>query len=395
MDTPLNKKQTDVVPSDLIVSDELERVLTPGVKLPSPSPAVDLSLFPPILAGTTTPAITFQVGNFYANVELLFESWLAKYKSPKTRKDYRSDVMLLFRFLGYRWPEDAAMLMRISVSDVRDWHQSMVDAKRAPKTMHRRVSSLSSFYSYAQRVAANTHLPVNIPNPAHADFVGRDKTDPVNETEALTATRTRQLMALPAGENLIDIRDRAIIKFYLYTGPRVATGCRLEDRDFHDDDEDPTVKINEKGDARSKRKIGIHRVAADALAEYRAAANIAGGPFFRPRKGPHSQELANRPFTTAGMHDLLVRYLSLLPGAMYTVVDENNEPVLDKRARPVQRCRYSPHSIRATNATLLLEAGVDIRKVQKELGHTNVTTTQIYDKRRHATAQGASHDFPV
>jgi site-specific recombinase XerD len=43
---------------------------------------------------------------------------------------------------------------------------------------------------------------------------------------------------------------------------------------------------------------------------------------------------------------------------------------------------YSTHSLRATTATLLLDAGVDIRKVQELLGHRHVITTQIYDKRR-------------
>jgi hypothetical protein len=46
---------------------------------------------------------------------------------------------------------------------------------------------------------------------------------------------------------------------------------------------------------------------------------------------------------------------------------------------------YSTHSLRATTATLLLDAGVDIRKVQELLGHRHVTTTQIYDKRRRTT----------
>ena len=48
-----------------------------------------------------------------------------------------------------------------------------------------------------------------------------------------------------------------------------------------------------------------------------------------------------------------------------------------------------------TTATLLLDAGVDIRKVQELLGHKHVTTTQIYDKRRRTTKESASHDMPI
>jgi site-specific recombinase XerD len=54
---------------------------------------------------------------------------------------------------------------------------------------------------------------------------------------------------------------------------------------------------------------------------------------------------------------------------------------------------YSTHSLRATTATLLLDAGVDIRKVQELLGHRHVTTIQIYDKRRRTTS--ASHEVPI
>ncbi len=58
-------------------------------------------------------------------------------------------------------------------------------------------------------------------------------------------------------------------------------------------------------------------------------------------------------------------------------------------------CIYTPHSLRATTATLFLDAGVNIQKVQDLLGHRHITTTQIYDKRRRSTAESASHDVPI
>jgi site-specific recombinase XerC len=58
-------------------------------------------------------------------------------------------------------------------------------------------------------------------------------------------------------------------------------------------------------------------------------------------------------------------------------------------------CIYTPHSLRATAATLLLSAKVDIKKVQELLGHRHITTTQIYDKRRFHTSEGASHEIPI
>jgi site-specific recombinase XerD len=56
---------------------------------------------------------------------------------------------------------------------------------------------------------------------------------------------------------------------------------------------------------------------------------------------------------------------------------------------------FSTHSLRATAATLLLDAGVDIRKVQELLGHRHVTTTQVYDKRRRTTKESVSYDVPI
>jgi site-specific recombinase XerD len=62
------------------------------------------------------------------------------------------------------------------------------------------------------------------------------------------------------------------------------------------------------------------------------------------------------------------------------------------RCERLRRSMFSTHSLRATTATLLLDAGVDIRKVQELLGHRHITTTQIYDKRRRTTKDSASHD---
>ena len=67
----------------------------------------------------------------------------------------------------------------------------------------------------------------------------------------------------------------------------------------------------------------------------------------------------------------------------------------DGTVKKVKHCIYTPHLLRATTATLLLDAGVDIIKVKELLGHRHVTTTQIYDKRRRSLKEGASHDVPI
>lgn len=80
-------------------------------------------------------------------------------------------------------------------------------------------------------------------------------------------------------------------------------------------------------------------------------------------------------------------YLEQLPNA----VRERQMPDGGKK----MECVYTPHSLRATAATLLLDSGVDIMEVKELLGHRHVTTTQIYDKRRRAAREGASHKMPL
>jgi site-specific recombinase XerD len=340
------------------------------------APAPGTEGLPPILAGHVTGAAQARVEGFYNSIDRIFESWVARRSSAHTQRAYRGDVMGFVRFVGLRWPEEAWRLLIVSIADVQRWRDSMVSENKAPKTMNRRVSSLSSFYKYLAGSAAEIRLPITVPNPAHAQFIARASSDPVEETLALTATRARQLMGLPSGDSLLEFRDRAILKTWLYTGVRIGTVCRLRVKDFLDDPEDPKLRISEKGDKR--RSIGIHFTAADALREYLQHAVLESGSLFRARKAPSSEGLAERPISAATVYRVVTRYLRKLPGS----VKED-------------RCIFRPHSLRATTATLLLDAGVDIRKVQELLGHRHVTTTQIYDKRRRTTKESASHDVPI
>lgn len=65
------------------------------------------------------------------------------------------------------------------------------------------------------------------------------------------------------------------------------------------------------------------------------------------------------------------------------------------RGATTSQCVDTPHSLRTTTATLLLEAGVDIRKVRDLLGNRHVTTTQIYDQRRRWTSEIPSQDVRI
>lgn len=347
--------------------------------LPSPEK------LPPILAGRDTLAVSKNVGQFYSSVADIFEAWIARHRSEHTRRAYHEDVMGFVRFLEIEWPQDSVRLLAASIKDVQAFRDLMSESGLAPKTINRRVASLSSFYKYLGAAASELRLPITVPNPAHSQFIARESSDPREETRALSASRARQLMNLPAGEGVLDYRDRAILKLYLYSGIRLSTGCRLKVSDFHQDGDAATIRLHEKGDKR--RTIGLHYAAAQVISEYLEAAGIKSGPLFRPRLNPRSKRLAERAMDEATMYRVIQGYLESLPGALKEVAQEDGTTGV--------RCIYTPHSLRATTATLLLDAGVDIRKVQDLLGHRHITTTQVYDKRRRSTAESASHDVPI
>lgn len=99
-----------------------------------------------------------------------------------------------------------------------------------------------------------------------------------------------------------------------------------------------------------------------------------------------SQKLAERFLEPSAMYKLIQGYMRQLPSAL----QEQLSPDGEVKTGVI----YTPHSLRATTATLLLDANVDIRKVQDLLGHRHITTTWIYDKRRRSTSESASHDVP-
>ncbi len=288
-------------------------------------------------------------------------------------------------YLGKNWPDESAFFLQVSVQTVQSYRDWLVSKGAAPKTLNRRISSLSGFFKYLGASAAELRLPIIVPNPAHSQFLPRASSDPVEETKALTVNQARKLIAMPSSDSVLDYRDRAILRFYLYSGCRLAAGCHLMIKDFHFDEDGAKIRLKEKGDQR--RTIGLNIAAAQAIQEFIDKAGLTSGPLFRAQKNSKSDALGEKALKALGMYRIINKYLSRLPGAF------RNETQSD--GKQVKRCVYSPHSIRATTATLLLSSGVDITKVQELLGHRHIVTTQIYDKRRRTTIEGASHDVPV
>jgi hypothetical protein len=126
---------------------------------------------PPILVGRQTPAVEAQVRSFYESVADIFERWVTRRSSQHTQRAYRQDVMDFVAFLGLNWPGESTRLFTVSVADVLSFRDAMLATNRAPKTINRRIASLSSFYKYLQRCTSEFRLP----NPAHTQFIARGR----------------------------------------------------------------------------------------------------------------------------------------------------------------------------------------------------------------------------
>ena len=112
---------------------------------------------PPILAGNYTLHAAKKVRSYYLSIAEIFERWVTRRDSPHTQRAYRQDFMSLVEFLGIVWPIQATRLFQVTVADVQAWKDDMLAQEKAPKTINRRVSSVSSFFKYLGGGVCQTH----------------------------------------------------------------------------------------------------------------------------------------------------------------------------------------------------------------------------------------------
>ncbi len=334
---------------------------------------------PPILVGHQSPTVQKKVSSFFGSVGGMFEAWVQRSKNPNTQRSYRRSVQNFIEYMLIDWESSSHDLLNTTVADVREWRDEMDNSNQAPATINARVSALSGFFKFMQGIALEARLPIQVPNPAHAQCIDRESRDPVSPTVVMQQKNAHNLMSMPTSDSILDKRDRAIIAVYLYTGVRISTGCRLRIQDINVDPDDSTIAIQEKGRGRSRRTLGTHIHCIEAIQDYLLALGSTEGPLFRARLNARSKKLGTKVISTPSMYRLLMSYLVQLPYAL------NSEG----------QCRYTPHSLRATTATLLAEVGVPIDNIQELLGHKDIRVTRGYIKRGNDTTKSASHDVPL
>lgn len=171
----------------------------------------------------------------------------------------------------------------------------------------------------------------------------------------LEEARTRTPRAVPGGS----LRDQAILALGLYAGLRVSEIRNLDRRDV---DLDAMVVRVRRGKGGKDREVPLHRVAAGLVGLYLASRRDRDPALFLSRRG---QRISTRQIQD------IVRGLA-------------EAAMIPKR--------ITPHKLRHTFATSLLEAGVDLRTVQELMGHASISTTEIYlhvsdEQRRRAIDQ--------
>jgi len=276
------------------------------------------------------------VANFlnYLNVE--------KNYSPLTLKSYAGDIALFEDFLlartgGCQWPQ-------VSILDIRAYLAQLNTKHAARKSIARRISSLRSFYKYLIRenlVRVNPFAKVRTPK--------LEKKLPV----FLEEVEINELLAQPDTSDTLGLRDKAILELLYATGCRVSelAGLTLDRLDLGNQ----YVLLLGKGN--KERLVPIGHPCVRAMDAYITQSRTVLMEKFK-----------------VGEHDFIFVNSRGTP-----LTDRSVRRILDKYISQMSLQKHiSPHSIRHTFATHLLEHGADLRSVQELLGHASLSTTQIY-----------------
>ncbi len=193
---------------------------------------------------------------------------------------------------------------------------------------------------------------------------------PPREVEFLEGDELERLLKSPAGDSLRDLRDRALLEFLFSTGLRVSEACKLNLGSINLDKGEFSVR----GKGEKIRVVFLSDAARTALKTYLAKRkDIEQALFVRIPKSK-----------TAKDEEAQAKYANL------RLTARSVQRIIKKRAvnAGITR-RITPHTLRHSFATDLLISGADIRSVQAMLGHSSITTTQIYthitDKQLHDT----------
>jgi site-specific recombinase XerD len=304
-----------------------------------------------VLERRTTPAPnrTLTAPEFYQLGKMPpATEWFANINNPNTRRAYRGDLQEFMTFVRISSPEEVRLVTR---AHVLAWRKNLEHRKLTGGTIRRKLAALSSLFEYLSEANAVTHNPVKgVRRPKVESYEGK--------TPALGDAQARHLLKLPAGEDPKAKRDRALLSLLLYHGLRRGELSRLTVQDIHPRRGVPHLRVQGKGG--KVRHIPLHPGTQELLIEYLETCGHAddkSGALFRPIRNNRTGEI-DRMLSGDGIYKLVRSYAKKLGVAI------------------------GVHALRATAATNALEHEAGIAKVQEWLGHANIATTRLYDRRK-------------
>jgi site-specific recombinase XerD len=267
---------------------------------------------------------------------------IEKGRGVKTVENYDRYLMRFFNYANVSQPK------QITESMVREFRITLNRSAGTSGTMKRNTQNyhliaLRAFLKYLRKQDIESLNPERI---ELAKTAGRD-------LDLITANELDRMMKAPAGDSLSSLRDRAILELFFSTGLRVSELCALNsDLDLTRDE----FSVRGKGD--KVRVVFLSPSAKKAVAEYLKkrgdmsdALFVSYGKGFAKNIGKDLQRITPRSV------ERLVKSYATKAGITRKV---------------------TPHVIRHSFATDLLENGADLRSVQALLGHANIATTQVY-----------------
>ncbi len=292
-----------------------------------------------------------------------YESYLRVEKGlrPLTCEAYLSDLHIFAEFLESR----DAVLLNAGEADVAALLEHLrshgIDARSAA----RKLSCLRGFYRWLLLDGAIHHDPtVNIESPKTWKVLPKSLAEP----EVMEMLERAGMAASHPQAKATALRDRAILELLYAGGLRVSEVTSLSTSDLALDA--GRVQVRGKGD--KERIVPIGRSAVRAMDEYLregrphleriSSARIRWGP--RQRGGPQRQVLAVGENHRARLF-LSLRGMPLTRQWIWALVKRSNRST-------------SPHGLRHSCATHMVEHGADLRSVQIMLGHADISTTQVY-----------------
>ena len=273
---------------------------------------------------------------------------------PNTIKSYKDSFRLL---LGYMYESrnvdaDALLFSDLNYETILDY-LSWLETERGccATTRNQRLSALSSFSSYAQ----NRNLDAAIIFRSDVKKL-QAKKSPQKPRTVFTLEEVSILINLPRNNRAVELRDKTLLSVMYASGARAQEICDLTVIDVRIGDGVSTLQLSGKGG--KCRKVGIPTACAALLEQHIRRLGISD----RGERHVFSSQ-THEHMTTSCIKEIFEKYVSLAREANPGLFLEN---------------RYTPHTMRHSTATHMLEAGVPIVVFKNFLGHNSLQSTQVY-----------------